>query len=66
MRITKDISSSATNDKLSAGACGTVIVHNREGFMSAGNITRVLKVKWGAQEWDFDSANMQYLVVNEH
>ena len=48
MRLTKDMKSSATNDKLSAGTCGTVKAHCREGiYIDEDYITIVLRVKWG-------------------
>ena len=66
VRLTKDMSASATNDKLSAGTCGTVIEHCREGFMGADNITRVIKVKWGENVWYHSEVDMQYLVIYKH
>ena len=62
VRLTKDMKSSTTNDKLSAGDCGTVIQHCREGIIP----TRVLKVKWGEIVWYHDEADMQNFVINEH
>ena len=68
VRLTKDMKSSATNDKLSAGTCGTVIEHCREGiYRDEDNITIVLKVKWGEIVWNHSEASMQsHLVINEH
>ena len=67
MRTTIDRKSSANNDKLSAGDCGTVIQHCREGICTgADNIIRVLSVKWGERVWNHSEANMQNFVINEH
>ena len=67
MRTTIDMKSATTNDKLSAGDCGTVIQHCREGICTgADNIIRVLKVKYGEREWNYSEAHMQSLVINEH
>ena len=67
VRTTIDMKSATTNDKLSAGDCGTVIQHCREGICTgADNIIRVLKVKWGEIVWDHSEAGMQSLVINEH
>ena len=67
VRTTIDMKSSANNDKLSAGDCGTVIQHCREGICTgADNIIRVLKVKYGEREWNYSEAHMQSLVINEH
>ena len=67
VRTTIDMKSATTNDKLSAGDCGTVIQHCREGICTgADNIIRVLKVKYGEREWNYSEAHMQSLVINEH
>ena len=67
MRLTEDMTASnIKNAKLSAGDCGTVTEHCREGITSANNYTRVLKVKWGEIVWDHSEANMQSFVINEH
>ena len=66
VRTTIDMKSSANNDKLSAGDCGTVIKHCREGYRDENNFTRVLKVKWPEFVWNHNEAAMQYLVINEH
>ena len=66
VRPTEDLTST-TNDKLSAGTCGTVIEHCREGiYTDANNFTRVLKVKWGEIVWNHSEAYMKTLVINEH
>ena len=76
VRITKDrTTSNNKNAKLSAGTCGTVKAHCREGiYIDEDYITIVLRVKWGEDvlNWDnahmqyWDNANMQSLVINEH
>ena len=67
VRTTIDMKSATTNDKLSAGDCGTVIQHCREGICTgADNIIRVLSVKLGERVWDLSEAFMQYFVINEH
>ena len=67
VRITIDMTASFYNPKLSAGDCGTVIQHCREGICTgADNIIRVLKVKYGEIVWDLSEAVVQYLVINEH
>ena len=67
MRTTIDMKSATTNDKLSAGDCGTVIQHCREGiYTGADDITMVLKVKLGEIVWNHSEADMQYFVINEH
>ena len=68
VRATKDISILYKEKKLSAGTCGTVIEHCREGITDADNFTRVLSVKWGEIVWDHSEASMSksYFVINEH
>ena len=68
VRLTKDMKSATTNDKLSAGDCGTVIEYCREGiYTDENNYTTVLKVKWPERVWNHSEAYMQpYLVINEH
>ena len=66
VRTTEDRTSPFYNAKLSAGTCGTVIQHWREGIIGADNITRVLRVKWGEIVWGHSEASMQYFVINEH
>ena len=67
VRTTIDMKCATTNAKLSAGDCGTVIEHCREGICTgADNIIRVLKVKWGEREWNYSEAFMQSLLINEH
>ena len=67
VRLTKDMKSSATNDKLSAGTCGTVTEHCREGIYTLFYTDEVLKVKWGEIVWNHSEASMQsHLVINEH
>ena len=66
VRTTEDMKVSFYNAKLSAGTCGTVIQHCREGITDADNFTRVLKVKWGEIVWNHSEAYMKTLVINEH
>ena len=69
VRLTENMKSSAmlSHAKLSAGTCGTVIEHCREGKTDANNYKRVLKVKWPEFVWSHSEADMQsYFVINEH
>ena len=67
VRTTIDMTSSNKGNKLSAGDCGTVTEHCREGiYTDADNYTCVLKVNWEEIVWDHSEAYMHYLVINEH
>ena len=65
VRTTEDLTAT-DGAKLSAGTCGTVKQHCREGITDEDNYTRVLRVKWGERVWDHSEAYMQYFVINEH